>query len=52
MEEKKIVIKDPRTFCFSSDWSKYIDDNLKHKLELIIKSNASLAKNKLKNENH
>ena len=52
MEEKKIVIKDPRTFCFSFDWSKCIDDNLKYELEFIIKSNASLAKNKLKNENH
>ena len=45
-----IVIRDPKTFCFNDDWQKGADANLKHKIELIIKSNESLAKNKIKNE--
>ena len=46
-----IVIRDPKTFCFNDDWQKGVDANLKHKIELIIKSNESLAKNKIKNMN-
>ena len=45
-----IVIKDPKTFCFNFDWSKDVDENLKHKIEFIIKSNESFAENKIKNE--
>ena len=35
--------------CFNFDWPKHIDDNLKHEIEFIIKSNESLADNKIKN---
>ena len=45
-----IVTRDPETFCFNFDWSKQVDENLKHKVEYIIKSNESLAENKMKNE--
>ena len=44
-----IVIRDTRTFCFNFDWSKYVDENLKHEIEFIIKSNESLAENKIRN---
>ena len=50
MEENMIVIRDPKFFCFDFDWPKDFDENLKHKIELIIKSNESLADNKIKNE--
>ena len=50
MEENMIVIWDPKTFCFNFDWQKYVDENLKHEIEFIIKSNESLAENKIKNE--
>ena len=49
MEEKMIVIRDSRTFCFNFDWSKYVDENLKHEIEFIVKSNESLAENKIRN---
>ena len=39
MEENMIMIRDRKTFCFNSDWPKYVDDNLKHEIELIIESN-------------
>ena len=45
-----IVIRDPKTFCFNFDWPKDVDENLKHQIEFMIKSNESLAKNKIKNE--
>ena len=45
-----IVIRDPKTFCFSFDWPKYDAENLKHEIEIIIKSNESLAENKIKHE--
>ena len=45
-----IVIRDPKTFCFNFDWAKYVDHNLKHGIEFIIKRNVSLAENKMKNE--
>ena len=32
------------------DWPKYVDDNLKHEIEFSIKSNISLAVNKIKNK--
>ena len=45
-----IVIRDPKTFYFNFDWLKYFDENLKHEIEFIIKSNDSLAENKIKNK--
>ena len=50
MEESIIVIRDPETFRFDFDWPKYVDENLKHETEFIIKSNESLAENKIKNK--
>ena len=50
MEEKMIVIRDPRTIFFSFDGPKDVHDNLKLDNEIIIKSNAFLAENKTKNE--
>ena len=41
MEENMIVIRDPKTFCLSFDWSKDLDENLKHEIKFIIKSNES-----------
>ena len=49
-EENMIVIRDPKTFCFNFDWPKVVDENLKHKIKFIIKSNESSAENKIKNE--
>ena len=37
MEENRIVIRDPKFFNF--DLPKDIDENLKHEIEFIIKSN-------------
>ena len=48
MEENIIVIRDLKTFNF--DWPKYVDKNLKHETEYIIKINESLAENKIKNK--
>ena len=45
-----IVIRDPKIFCFNFDWPKDVDENLKHEIELIMKSNESLAENETKNE--
>ena len=45
-----IVTRDPKTFCFNFDWSKQVDANLKHEIEYILKTNESLAENKMKNE--
>ena len=50
MEENMIVIRDPKTFCFNFNWPKDVDENLKHEIEFIIKSNESLSENKTKNE--
>ena len=47
MEGNMIVIRDPKTFYFGFDWLKDVDENLKHK---NVKSNESLAENKIKNE--
>ena len=46
MEENMIVIRDWSKF----DWSKDSDENLKHEVEFIIKSNESLTENKRKDE--
>ena len=50
MDENMIVIKEPKTFCFNFHRPKDFDDSLKHKTEFNIKSNESLAGNKIKNE--
>ena len=50
MEENVIVIKYPKTFYFDFVWLKGVDENLKHKIEFIIKCNESLAQNKIKNK--
>ena len=45
-----IVIRDPKTFCLSFDFPKDVDESLIHEIEFMIKSNESLAENKIKNE--
>ena len=45
-----IVTRGSKTFCFNFDWPKNLDDNLKHETDFIMKSNESLAENKIKNE--
>ena len=50
MKENIIVIRDPKTFCFNFDWPKDVDENLKHEIKFFIKSNESLAENKIKKE--
>ena len=45
-----IVITDPKTFYFHFHWPKDVDEILKHETEFIIKSNESLAENKIENE--
>ena len=45
-----IAIRDPKTFYFDFDWPKDVDQNLKHEIEFLIKSNESFAENKIKNE--
>ena len=32
------MIGDAKTFCFDFDWPKYVDENLKHEIEFIIKA--------------
>ena len=49
MKENVTVVRDPKTFCFNFDWPKHDDENLKHEIEFIIKSNESLAENEIKN---
>ena len=46
MEQNMVVIGDLKTFCFSFDWPKDVDENLKHEMEFV--SNESLAENKKK----
>ena len=45
-----VAIREPKTFYFDFDWPKNVDENLKHEIEFIIKSNESLAENKINNE--
>ena len=45
-----IVIKDAKTFYFYFDQPKNVDENLKHEIEFMIKSNKCLAENKIRNE--
>ena len=41
-----IAIRNPKTFCFNSDWPRDVDNNLKHEIEFIAKSNEFLAEMK------
>ena len=50
IEENMIVVRDPKTFTFDFDLPTDVDENLKNEIEFIIKSNESLAENKIKNE--
>ena len=50
MKENMIVIRAPKTSCFNFDWSKDVDEKLKHDIEFIAKSNESLAEYKIKND--
>ena len=50
MERYKVMIREPKTFYFDFDLPKDVDKILKHELEFIIKSNESLAENKIKNQ--
>ena len=45
-----IVIRDTKTFCLNFNLTKDADDNLKHRIECIIKNNNFLAENKIKSE--
>ena len=45
-----IVIRDPITFYLDFDQPEDVDENLKQKIEFIIKNNESLAGNKIKDE--
>ena len=38
-----VVINDPKTSSFNFNLPKDVDENLKHEIEFIIKSNESLA---------
>ena len=42
--------KRSQNFFFNFDLQKYVDEYLKHETEIIVKSNESLAENKIKNE--
>ena len=39
MEENMTVIGDPKTFFFYFDWPTDVDENLKHEIKFITKSN-------------
>ena len=44
-----VVVRDLKTSYIDFDWPKNVKENLKHENEVIIKSNESLAENKIKN---
>ena len=50
MEQNMIVIRDFRTFCFDFNWPINLDENFKHEIKFVIKSNRSLAEIIIKNE--
>ena len=50
MEESMIVIRNPKTSFSNFDQPKYVDENLKHEVKFIIKSNEYLTENKIKND--
>ena len=40
MQQNMVVIREPKSyFDFDFRWPKYVDENLKHEIELIIKNN-------------
>ena len=43
IEENMILIRDPKTFYFDFGWYKDVNENLKHKIEFIIKRNEYVA---------
>ena len=43
MEKNRIVIRDPKIFCFNFDLPKVVDKDLKRETKFIIKSYESLA---------
>ena len=45
-----IVIRDPITFRFNFELPKDANENLNHEIKFIIKSNESLAENKIRNK--
>ena len=45
-----VVIRETKTFYFDFDWPRNVNENLKHEIEFIIKSNELLPENKIKNE--
>ena len=47
MEENIVLIGDTRTFCFNFQWSKDVDDKMKHEIEFIMKNNDCLAEFKM-----
>ena len=49
MDENMVIIRGPKTFHFYLP--KDVNKNLKHETEFIIKSNESLAENKIKRKN-
>ena len=51
MEENMVIIRGPQTFYFGFCLPKDLNENLKHEFKFIIKSNESLAENKIKREN-
>ena len=50
MEKSMSAKRDRKIFYFYFDWPKDVDENLKHKIQFIIKSNESLAGNKIKKQ--
>ena len=47
---EKMIVINPKTFCFNFDFPKDVDKILNCEIEFVIKSNQSLAENKTKNE--
>ena len=50
MEKSMSAKRDRKIFYFYFDSPKDVDENLKHKIQFIIKSNESLAGNKIKKQ--
>ena len=49
MKQNMVAIRESKTFYFDFDQPKNINENLKDKIEFIIKSNEPLAENKTRN---
>ena len=50
MQQNMVVIRELKTFDFDFDWPKNVDKNLKHGIEFIMKRDASLNENEIKNK--